>query len=308
MQLYFNCGPRLHPVYSRPLLVFGAVTDAVLGVCARGGAPSYVLDSTILDIYSVAIPLLLNDLRKSKLACSLPARDIIVDISQAAPASANGPTSPTTQGPTTTSTQVATDRVTKGVPAHSRIDGESLHAQTVARITWTTIEPPRAAPEPSREAIRRGPPASPRAFAVTGPAVLFGEDIKTVMSVLRTIKSLEISEFAHDLRLYRNAEDKLNILLKYHHLMKCHERPLVHLNFSTSQGSRHPTIAKFMKNVSKRFFDTAESHTNALLHSVAFYEPTQFYHVIRRLRNVLTDPPDALTASESLIEVKDTND
>ncbi|GBP85639.1 Probable RNA-directed DNA polymerase from transposon X-element [Eumeta japonica] len=60
-----------------------------------------------------------------------------------------------------------------------------------------------------------------------------------------------------------------------------------------------PTVFKYMKNGSKRFFDIAGSHPNAL-------PPT---HLIRRTRNVLTDPPDALTAAvESLNDVNDTHD
>ncbi|GBP59013.1 hypothetical protein EVAR_15014_1 [Eumeta japonica] len=39
-----------------------------------------------------------------------------------------------------------------------------------------------------------------------------------MMTVLRTIKISEISEFANDLRLCRNSEDKLNVFVKYHHL------------------------------------------------------------------------------------------
>ncbi|GBP31629.1 hypothetical protein EVAR_84075_1 [Eumeta japonica] len=56
-----------------------------------------------------------------------------------------------------------------------------------------------------------------------------------------------------------------------------------------------PTITKYMKDVPKRFFDIAESHPNVLLRSAASHE-TQSYHLIRRPRNVLIDPPDALTA------------
>ncbi|GBP67662.1 Probable RNA-directed DNA polymerase from transposon BS [Eumeta japonica] len=69
-----------------------------------------------------------------------------------------------------------------------------------------------------------------------------------------------------------------------------------------------PTISQYMKDASKRFFDIAGSHPNAL--HVAFdYEPPPFTHFIRKLRNVLNDPPDALTAAvESLNDVNDTHD
>ncbi|GBP61826.1 Probable RNA-directed DNA polymerase from transposon X-element [Eumeta japonica] len=60
-----------------------------------------------------------------------------------------------------------------------------------------------------------------------------------------------------------------------------------------------PTISKYMKDASKRFFDIAGSHPNALLRAAVDYQPP---HPIRRPRNVLTDPPDALTAAvESLM-------
>ncbi|GBP84725.1 Probable RNA-directed DNA polymerase from transposon X-element [Eumeta japonica] len=70
-----------------------------------------------------------------------------------------------------------------------------------------------------------------------------------------------------------------------------------------------PTISKYMKDASKRFFDIAGSHPNALLRAAVDYQPPPPTHLIRRLRNVLTDPPDALTAAvESLSDVNDTHD
>ncbi|GBP00546.1 Probable RNA-directed DNA polymerase from transposon BS [Eumeta japonica] len=64
---------------------------------------------------------------------------------------------------------------------------------------------------------------------------------------------------------------------------------------------RTPTISKYMKDASKRFFDIAGSHLNALLRAAVDYQPPHPTHLIRRPRNVLTDPPDALTAAvESL--------
>ncbi|GBP30800.1 hypothetical protein EVAR_82542_1 [Eumeta japonica] len=63
-----------------------------------------------------------------------------------------------------------------------------------------------------------------------------------------------------------------------------------------------PTISKYMKDASKRFFDIAGSHPNALLRAAVDYQPPHPTHLIRRPRNVLTDPPDALTAAvESLM-------
>ncbi|GBP00538.1 Probable RNA-directed DNA polymerase from transposon BS [Eumeta japonica] len=70
-----------------------------------------------------------------------------------------------------------------------------------------------------------------------------------------------------------------------------------------------PTITKYMKDTSKRFFDIAGSHSNALLRAAVDCQPPPPTHLIRRLRNVLTDPPNALTAAvESLNDVNDTHD
>ncbi|GBP21338.1 hypothetical protein EVAR_11936_1 [Eumeta japonica] len=76
----------------------------------------------------------------------------------------------------------------------------------------------------------------------------------------------------------------------------------------TRESIELPTIAKYMKDVSKRFFDIAKSHPNALLRSVASYE-AQPYYLICRPRNVLIDPSDALIAKvQSLMEVNDAHD
>ncbi|GBP12342.1 Probable RNA-directed DNA polymerase from transposon BS [Eumeta japonica] len=71
-----------------------------------------------------------------------------------------------------------------------------------------------------------------------------------------------------------------------------------------------PTISKYiMKDTSKPFFDIAGSHSNALLRAAVDYQPPHPTHLIRRPLNVLTDPPDALTAAvESLNDVNDRHD
>ncbi|GBP69987.1 Probable RNA-directed DNA polymerase from transposon BS [Eumeta japonica] len=56
-----------------------------------------------------------------------------------------------------------------------------------------------------------------------------------------------------------------------------------------------PTISKFMKDASERFFDIANSHQNPLLVEAVSYEPPPPNHFCRRPRNVLLDPPDDLT-------------
>ncbi|GBP82284.1 Probable RNA-directed DNA polymerase from transposon BS [Eumeta japonica] len=69
-----------------------------------------------------------------------------------------------------------------------------------------------------------------------------------------------------------------------------------------------PTINKFMKDASKRFFDMAQNHPNLLIVSAATYEPPPAHHFLRRPRNVLLDPPDALTSEvEKLAEAKACN-
>ncbi|GBP87601.1 Probable RNA-directed DNA polymerase from transposon X-element [Eumeta japonica] len=70
-----------------------------------------------------------------------------------------------------------------------------------------------------------------------------------------------------------------------------------------------PTLSKYMKDASKRFFDIAGSHPNALLRAAVDYQPPPPTHFIRRPRNVLFDPPDTLTAAvDSLNDVNDTHD
>ncbi|GBP08248.1 RNA-directed DNA polymerase from mobile element jockey [Eumeta japonica] len=70
-----------------------------------------------------------------------------------------------------------------------------------------------------------------------------------------------------------------------------------------------PTLTKYMKDASKRFFDIAGSHPNALLRAAVDYQPPPPTHFLRRPRNVLIDPPDALTAAvDSLNDVNDTQD
>ncbi|GBP69707.1 hypothetical protein EVAR_79940_1 [Eumeta japonica] len=78
--------------------------------------------------------------------------------------------------------------------------------------------PPRSVPGPSGEAVRREPPVSLPASATAGTSS-FGDDIQAVMSILRAVKSSEISEFARDFQACSNVEEKLMVLDRYHHLM-----------------------------------------------------------------------------------------
>ncbi|GBP64423.1 RNA-directed DNA polymerase from mobile element jockey [Eumeta japonica] len=73
---------------------------------------------------------------------------------------------------------------------------------------WGRNQPSRAAQEPPRESTRRAAPVPPPATTAVGPSS-FGDDIQTVMAVLRAVSSAEISDFARDLRACRNTDEKL---------------------------------------------------------------------------------------------------
>ncbi|GBP67561.1 Nucleic-acid-binding protein from transposon X-element [Eumeta japonica] len=74
---------------------------------------------------------------------------------------------------------------------------------------WGRNQPPRAEPESPRAINPRDPrrPPSVHSGPIPDSAAAFAADIQTVMSVLRVIKSSEISEFARDIRCCRNNEE-----------------------------------------------------------------------------------------------------
>ncbi|GBP26551.1 hypothetical protein EVAR_86054_1 [Eumeta japonica] len=114
---------------------------------------------------------------------------------------------------------------------------------------------------------------------------------------------IQLTLFEDDTLLYYQARHKNQFYSTY-------REPLISwVDGSKPGGSRDlelPTIAKFLKDASKRFFDIAESHPNALLSSAVSHTLIIFF---RMPRNILSDPPDALTAViQSLMEVNDTND
>ncbi|GBP91423.1 hypothetical protein EVAR_64904_1 [Eumeta japonica] len=74
-----------------------------------------------------------------------------------------------------------------------------------------------AAQEPPRESARRAAPVPPPATTAVGPSS-FGDDIQTVMAVLRGIKRGDLG-LRRDLRACRNTDEKLLVLVRYHHLM-----------------------------------------------------------------------------------------
>ncbi|GBP82925.1 Nucleic-acid-binding protein from transposon X-element [Eumeta japonica] len=87
---------------------------------------------------------------------------------------------------------------------------------------WGRNQPPRIVQEPPRESARRAPQVpslvTATVTATTGPSSP-GDDIQTVMAVLRAVSSSEIAEFAGQLRACRNVEEKLLVLVRYHDLM-----------------------------------------------------------------------------------------
>ncbi|GBP77301.1 hypothetical protein EVAR_31733_1 [Eumeta japonica] len=78
---------------------------------------------------------------------------------------------------------------------------------------WGRNQPPRAVLEPPREPARRAPPVPLPATATVDPTS-FGDDIQTVIAVLRAVSSSEISEFAGQLQACRNVEEKLLVLVR----------------------------------------------------------------------------------------------
>ncbi|GBP83462.1 hypothetical protein EVAR_103343_1 [Eumeta japonica] len=80
---------------------------------------------------------------------------------------------------------------------------------------------PRCHRGPLRDRLEKLSAASHpcRPASATAGTTSFGDDIQTVMSILRAVKSSEISEFARDFRACSNVEEKLMVLVRYHHLM-----------------------------------------------------------------------------------------
>ncbi|GBP78990.1 hypothetical protein EVAR_58133_1 [Eumeta japonica] len=77
---------------------------------------------------------------------------------------------------------------------------------------WVKKQLPRAEPEPSRETNRWSTWSRlPRQYINENST--FADDIQTVMSVLNTIKSSEISEFARGFRSCRNGQENYTFWL-----------------------------------------------------------------------------------------------
>ncbi|GBP42662.1 hypothetical protein EVAR_87213_1 [Eumeta japonica] len=78
---------------------------------------------------------------------------------------------------------------------------------------------------------------------------------------------------------------------------------MVRQNSTLHRDFELPTISKFMKDASERFFDIASNHPNPLLVEAVTYEPPPPNHFCRRPRNVLIDPPDDLTVEVEKLEL-----
>ncbi|GBP26877.1 RNA-directed DNA polymerase from mobile element jockey [Eumeta japonica] len=72
------------------------------------------------------------------------------------------------------------------------------------------------------------------------------------------------------------------------------------LHSKTFRDLELPTLSKFMKDASERFFSIAINHTNPLISAAASYEAPPENHFLRRPRNALSDPPDDLTAESTV--------
>ncbi|GBP88724.1 Nucleic-acid-binding protein from transposon X-element [Eumeta japonica] len=97
------------------------------------------------------------------------------------------------------------------------IDDRFAPAPMPSSNPWVKKQLPRTELEPSRETNRWSPPEPAPARQYINETSTFADDIQTVMSVLNTIKSSEISEFARDLRLNPNGNKlaKLSRKLKF---------------------------------------------------------------------------------------------
>ncbi|GBP87456.1 hypothetical protein EVAR_64453_1 [Eumeta japonica] len=60
-----------------------------------------------------------------------------------------------------------------------------------------------------------------------------------------------------------------------------------------------PTLSKYMKDASERFFSIAIKHPNPLISAAASYEAPPANHFLRRPRNVFLDPPDDFIAKSN---------
>ncbi|GBP96933.1 Nucleic-acid-binding protein from transposon X-element [Eumeta japonica] len=77
---------------------------------------------------------------------------------------------------------------------------------------------PKVVPEPVKEATRE-PPKPASAKQKDSSAGPLGEDILTIMSMLKVIKSPEFAQLAADFRQARSGEDRLTVILRHQDLL-----------------------------------------------------------------------------------------
>ncbi|GBP86427.1 hypothetical protein EVAR_61126_1 [Eumeta japonica] len=101
------------------------------------------------------------------------------------------------------------------------------------------------------------------------------------------VMTYESPVFAHALMHYMNC--------KWYKKNFIEEQLTHHVMSETLHSTPLPTISKFMKDASERFFYIASSHPNPLLVAAVSYEPPPPNLFWGRPRNVPLDPPDDLT-------------
>ncbi|GBP02055.1 Nucleic-acid-binding protein from transposon X-element [Eumeta japonica] len=94
--------------------------------------------------------------------------------------------------------------------------GEFQPAPVPVRNAWFRNQPPRAAPEPTKGSTRPKPSGS---APVNDKSNTLGEDIKSVMAILRLVKSEGFAELASDFRRARTGEDRLAVILSHQDIL-----------------------------------------------------------------------------------------
>ncbi|GBP66346.1 hypothetical protein EVAR_88456_1 [Eumeta japonica] len=99
------------------------------------------------------------------------------------------------------------------------VEGTTLQitrAPVPVRNAWFRNQPPRAAPEPTKGSTRPKPSGS---APVNDKSNTLGEDIKSVMAILRLVKSEGFAELASDFRRARTGEDRLAVILSHQDIL-----------------------------------------------------------------------------------------
>ncbi|GBP89574.1 hypothetical protein EVAR_100018_1 [Eumeta japonica] len=113
-----------------------------------------------------------------------------------------------------------------------------------------------------------------------------------VNDIPRPLTSVKFTLFVNDTALFLRSNCLLNILPQ---LQRAINKLTQWLRLWRIEDLELPTISKFVKDASERYFNIASSHPNPLLVSAVSYEPPPPYHFCTRPRNILSDPPYGLT-------------